>query len=287
LQEQSVIVDIHSHIWQDQLPRLPSYFEALRKNGVEKSVVQVLESWGREVAPGVKWRGAGNDYVAKCVGEYPDRLIMFGTLPPQLDDSPEQLEELVKQYPTMKGLKLHPAIQGFDPANPRVIRFVRKAADLGLPMLIHTGEVGWVGRLAFNDPCRLDDLAMSVPEATIIVAHGASTPIVPWIVKRHPNMVMDTAYAPNWPSLPPSRWKFQAVDEDVVSFLGAERILYGTDINPAITVHPTQVRDVDFQDLADVQAIVAAGIKVIEDLKISDREKRLILAENAQSLLGL
>jgi predicted TIM-barrel fold metal-dependent hydrolase len=282
-----VYIDIHSHIWQGQLPLLPNYLEALRKNGVEKSVVQVLESWAREIEPGVWWRGAGNEEIARYVQEYPDRLIMFGTVPPQLDNSAELLQEVVERYPIVKGIKLHPAIQGFSPSNARVIRFVRKAAELGLPMLIHTGEVGWVGRLAFNDPRHLDDLATAVPEATIIVAHGASTPIVPWIVKRHPNLYLDTAYAPNWPSLPPSRWRFHALDEDVVEFLGAEKIVYGTDSNPAITVHPSQVRGLDFPNLADVGAIIAAGIAVVDGLKISDRDKRLIMGENAEKLLGL
>jgi predicted TIM-barrel fold metal-dependent hydrolase len=72
-----------------------------------------------------------------------------------------------------------------------------------------------------------------------------------------------------------------------VDFLGAEKILYGTDLNPAISAHPTQVRGLDFPDLSDVEAIVRAGIDVVNGLKISDGDKRLILGDNAQRLLGL
>jgi predicted TIM-barrel fold metal-dependent hydrolase len=280
-------IDCHCHIWDGQIGKLGDYVEAYESNGVDRAVVLVLESWARELSPGVVWRGAGNDYVASCVDEFPDRLIMFGTVPPQLENSPELLEELVKKYPKMKGLKLHPAIQGFDPADPRVIRFVKKAAQLGLPITLHSGDVGWVGRLAHNSPYRLDDLAMSVPEATLIAAHGGASTLVPWIVKRHPNMYMDTAYAPNWPTLPPFRWRFQCIDEDLVSFVGAEKILYGTDINPEIHAHPTQVRDLDFPDVNDVRAIIREGLRIIEQLRISDEEKRLILGENAQRLLNL
>lgn len=282
-----MIIDIHSHVWQDQGDRIPAYSNALERGGSDLSVILVLETWAREVAPGNTWRGASNDEVAAITQQYPERFVMFGTVPPQLDDAADRLVDLTKRHP-IKGLKLHPAIQGFDPTNPQVVRFVRKAAELGLPMVIHAGNVGWVGRLAYNDPYYLDDLATNVPDAQIIVAHGGASELVPWIVKRHPNMSMDTAYAPNWPSLPPFRWKFQCLDEDIVDFLGPEKILYGTDMNPDIMVHPTQVRDrPDFSDLNDVAAITRAGIEEIQKLRISDAAKELILGGNAQRLLGL
>ena len=281
-------IDMHSHIWQDQLGKLPNYLDAIGASGVERSVVLVLESWSREVTPGEVWSGAGNNYVAECVTQHPERLIHFGTLPPQLDDAPDMLEDLVKRFPAMKGLKLHPAIQGFDPATPPVTRFVRKAAELGLPITIHAGDVGWVGRLAYNDPYYLDDLATNVPDATLIVAHGGATPIVPWIVARHPNVLMDTAYAPNWPSLPPFGWKFQCVNEDLVDFLGSRKIVYGTDMNPVIAAHSTQMRHLPDDDLADDPAVIAReGIRAIEGLHISDNDKYMILQGNAERLLGL
>jgi predicted TIM-barrel fold metal-dependent hydrolase len=282
-----MIIDAHCHIWQGQLPHLENYISALKSNGVEKTVVLVLETWSRELSEGRVWRGADNDYIAECVRAYPDNLIMFGTVPPQFDNSAELLEEMIAAYPELKGVKLHPAVQGFNPTNPRVVHFVRKVAELGLPITIHVGDAGLVGRLGYNDPYLLDDLAAAVPDAKIIAAHGGMSQLVPWIVRRHPNMMMDTSYAPNWPTLPPFRWKFQCIDEDLVSFVGAEKILYGTDMNPEIHVHPTQVRDMDFPDLEDIAAICKAGLDIIHNLKISDREKRMILEENAKNLLNL
>jgi predicted TIM-barrel fold metal-dependent hydrolase len=280
-----VIIDIHSHLWQGQQERIPEYLAALRTAGIDRSAALVLESWRRQVTDTVEWKGASNDEVHAAISGHPDRFVLFATVPPQLDDSADVLQDLVRRLP-VRGLKLHPAIQGFDPTNPQVIRFVRKAASLGLPIVIHAGDVGWVGRLAYNNPYYLDDLATNVPDATLIVAHGGSTPLIPWIVKRHPNVYMDTAYAPNWPTLPPFRWHFQCVDEDIVDFLGPEKILYGTDINPDIMVHPTQVRGRDFPDATNVAAIARAGIEEILRLSISDRAKALILGENAARLLG-
>lgn len=281
-------IDMHSHIWQDQLDDLPAYLNAIHRSGVEKSVVLVLESWRRNVTADEVWRGASTNYVAQCVATYPDRLVLFGTLPPQLDDSPDMLQDLVQQFPNMKGLKLHPAIQGFDPSSAAVTRFVRKAAELGLPITIHAGDVGWVGRLAHNDPYYLDDLATAVPEATLIVAHGGASALVPWIVARHANMYMDTSYAPNWPSLRPMNWKFQCLDEDLVSFVGAKKIVFGTDMNPVIFAHETQMKGGhESEDAADRSFIAAAAIDAINALRISDTEKALILTENAEKLLSL
>jgi predicted TIM-barrel fold metal-dependent hydrolase len=280
-----MIIDIHSHIWQGQGAMIPSYLDALKRAGIDRSAALVLESWRRQITETVVWKGASNDQVHAAISGHPDRFVLFGTVPPQLDDSADVLQDLVERLP-IRGLKLHPAIQGFDPTNPQVIRFVKKAASLGLPIVIHAGDVGWVGRLAYNSPYYLDDLATNVPEAVLIVAHGGSTPLVPWIVKRHPNVYMDTAYAPNWPTLPPFRWRFQCVDEDIVDFLGPEKILFGTDINPSIMVHPTQVRGRDFPDATDVGAIARAGVDEILKLEISDSAKALILGENAIRLLG-
>lgn len=280
-----MIFDIHSHIWSGQSERIPAYLDALREGGIDRSAVLVLESWRRQVTETTMWKGAGNDEVQGAIAGHEDRFVLFATVPPQLDDSPDVLQDVVNSLP-VRGLKLHPAIQGFDPTNPQVVRFVKKAASLGLPIVIHAGNVGWVGRLAYNNPYYLDDLATNVPDATLIVAHGGATDLVPWIVKRHPNVYMDTAYAPNWPTLPPYRWRFQCVDEDIVDFLGPEKILYGTDINPDIMAHPTQVRGRDFPDLQDVAAIVRAGIDEIRRLKISDQAKSLILGGNAERLLA-
>jgi predicted TIM-barrel fold metal-dependent hydrolase len=277
---------MHSHIWDEQLPVLPEYVAAVRAAGVTKSVVLVLEDWRREVEPGMTWRGAGNDYVASCVEAYPEHLLLFGTVPPDGDDAADRLEDLVKKYPDMKGLKLHPAIQGFNPAAAPVIRFVRKAAQLGLTMVFHTGDVGWVGRLANNHPYFVDELAAAVPEAHLIFAHGAATQLIPWVVARHPNVRMDTAYAPNWPSLPPFHWRFQCIDADLVDFLGADKIVYGTDLNPQVMAHPTQLRDGDDQD-PGIEGITLLGLEVIEKLEISEADKQQILEGNAREILGL
>jgi hypothetical protein len=279
-------IDFHVHIWKDQKQYLKAFVTAMDDNDVGKAVVQVLPGWAREVRPGIWFKGADNQEVVEQIDDYPDRFILFATLNPQVDDSIAKLDELTKRY-DLKGLKLHPAIQGFSPTNPRVVRFVRRAAELKLPLMFHTGDVGWVGRLAYNDVHLMDDLAIMVPEATIIIAHGASTPITPLIVGRHENMYMDTAYAVNWPSLPPFNWKFQCINEDIIEHLGAHKVLYGTDLSPNAGAHSTQVKGTDIKDPTDISRLMKQTIGIISGLKISHEDKHLILEGNARRLLDL
>ena len=121
-----MIIDIHSHLWSGQGERIPAYLDALRAGWIDRSAVLVLESWSRQVTDTVRWKGASNQEVHDAIVDHPDRLVLFATVPPQLDDSPDVLEDVVSRFP-VRGLKLHPAIQGFEPTNPQVIRFVKTA----------------------------------------------------------------------------------------------------------------------------------------------------------------
>jgi uncharacterized protein len=83
-----------------------------------------------------------------------------------------------------RGLKLHPSLQGFSPDNPAFSPLYAAAADLGIPIVFHTGQTG-IGaglpggrgiKLRYSDPMLLDDVAADHPDLTVIMAH----PSVPW-----------------------------------------------------------------------------------------------------------
>jgi predicted TIM-barrel fold metal-dependent hydrolase len=83
-----------------------------------------------------------------------------------------------------RGLKLHPTLQGFAPNDPAHYPLYEAAAELSVPLIIHTGQTG-IGaglpggrgfKLRLSDPMLLDDVAADFPTLTIIMAH----PSVPW-----------------------------------------------------------------------------------------------------------
>jgi predicted TIM-barrel fold metal-dependent hydrolase len=83
-----------------------------------------------------------------------------------------------------RGLKLHPSLQAFRPDDPALRPLYTTAAELGLPVVFHTGQTG-IGaglpggrgiKLRYSDPILIDDVAADFPELIVILAH----PSVPW-----------------------------------------------------------------------------------------------------------
>ena len=112
-----------------------------------------------------------------------DVLIPFASVDPHDGAAAvEALRDLVAVG--ARGLKLHPSLQGFSPDDPAFSPLYAAAADLGIPIVFHTGQTG-IGaglpggrgiKLRYSDPMLLDDVAADHPDLTVIMAH----PSVPW-----------------------------------------------------------------------------------------------------------
>lgn len=245
-----MIIDIHAHVTNEDAKHVSEFVRALDENGIDKSVLLPLE-------PQIK-----SEFIAEICEEYPDRLIPFvGVTPSAFDDSTEfTLKALLKEY-HFKGLKLHPTLQGFSLTDPHIVRLVRLAGELELPVLTHTGPI-FHGRLRYGDLYDVDDVAMEVPEATIIMAHAEIIQYGPFIAKKHKNVYIDTSFT--WPRFCNL---IKGLGELAIQTAGVEKILFGTDSHPG---NIGRMRE---------------HLKTIDSLNVSDREKKLILGENARKLL--
>ena len=72
--------------------------------------------------------------------DHGDVLIPFASVDPHDDNSVERLHTLARAG--AKGLKLHPSLQNFLPNDPKYYLLYSAAADLGLPVVFHTGQTG-------------------------------------------------------------------------------------------------------------------------------------------------
>jgi len=131
--------------------------EALDENGIDKALIMGLE--------GI----VSNEYLGEVVGS-DERLEGFAWVTdPKLPGSIGELEMAVRDH-SLIGLKLHPSLHDFVPSQPEVFPLVRKAAELGVPTLIHCYP--WPPGFYFNNlPRHIDILKRNVPEATIIIGH--------------------------------------------------------------------------------------------------------------------
>ena len=135
--------DFHLHAapGQDLAPLL----RAMDEHGVEMGAVCTVVGRGEDA-------DAANRGIVAHVRAHPDRLVGLACVVPTDADAPDRLRHWVHEE-GLRGLKLHPSMQSFFPSEPRVRPTIEAAAELGIPVLVHTGTVPIPGtRSRHDDP---------------------------------------------------------------------------------------------------------------------------------------
>ena len=274
-------IDIHTHVpnppgsgqsaSQQQMSR---YFgtdqrgtvEQMYEMYVELDIFAVIFGVDAETTSGSPY--TGNDYTAEIVKRYPDRFMGFASVDPHKGKAAViEMERSVKEL-GLRGLKLHPISQAFFPNDTRFYPLWEKCAELGVPVLFHSGQTavgaGLPGggglKIKYAQPIHMDDVAADFPALNIIMAH----PGVPWqeeqlsIALHKPNVYIDlSGWSPKY---------FRPILVQYANSLLQNKVLFGSDF-PALTPQ---------RWLGDFEAL---------DLKPEVRQK--ILLENARKLLGI
>jgi uncharacterized protein len=128
------IFDAHAHIGADvdgRTMRAEGMRERMLAAGVTRSIVFPLND------PNARDDYSGpNDVVWRAHEDYPGFFVPFFRLNPHRDYEKE-FERCVGRG--FMGLKLHPLSQQFELDDERVVRLLGLAAEVDLPVLIHTG----------------------------------------------------------------------------------------------------------------------------------------------------
>jgi predicted TIM-barrel fold metal-dependent hydrolase len=93
-----------------------------------------------ETTSGVPY--VGNDWVARIAQKYADRFIGFASVDPWKGKWAVQEVERAVNSLGLRGLKLHPNTQAFFPNERRFYPLWEKCAELGIPVLFHSGQTG-------------------------------------------------------------------------------------------------------------------------------------------------
>ena len=165
-----------------------------------------------------------------------------------------------------KGLKLHPLISEFYPGDPRMWPVYRKAQELGIPVLFHSGwsELGYESRYA--RPAEFEKMAWSFPGLTIILGHfcrGYYEDAVP-LARKYPNLFFDTAGCFQLPGSSPEEQA--GIVSEMIRKVGASRVMFGSDwpwFDPA------------------------KDIRLIGNMDLEEEEKALVLGLNAKRVFRL
>lgn len=265
-------LDFHIHPkWSTSYPRgevevaqtfAEQTLEFLDGQGIERAVVL-------PVSPFVS-----NDTVSEAVETSPDRPVGFASVLPNLGGyALEELEHAVKNL-GLKGLKLHPPMQGFSLQDPKVWRCIRRAGELGVPVFLHC-LLGDYSALAFrSEPApwlvRAQDYALLphvCPDTTLIYAHLGGLFGFEEIVRcaSFPNVYLETSY-----SLPQITERYPI--ERYIEAIGSKKFIFGSDYVPGMTPEEHWPRP---------------QIEAIERLEVSEEAKANILYGNACRILEI
>lgn len=276
-----MIIDFHTHTFPDKIARaaveklqaashtaafsdgtVSGLNRSMARAGVDLSVVLPVATNPLKVS-------SVNDSSIRLNGQ--DGMIHFGCMHPECEIWHEELGRIARSG--LKGIKLHPVYQGVDIDDPRFVRILARAGELGLTVVMHAGDdIGFPGVVRCSPAMTLRAIRQAEP-VRLVLAHmggwrnwnevcellsgtsvyldtafslGRITPIDNTYTEKEQQLLSDEAFC------------------RMVRLFGSHRILFGTD-SPWT----------DQQD--SVQAIRA--------LPLSDEEKQNILGENARKLM--
>lgn len=247
-------------------PIEPKTFEQMLEEYTEAGVDRlVMFAWDAETTS--KRPRVANEFVAKIAEQYPERIVGFASVDPHKKSAVKDLDHAIREL-KLRGLKLHPQVQGFEPNNREYYPIYSKCVELDVPITFHTGSTYWGAGLAggggvklrFSNPMSLDDVAADFPELLIIMAH----PGWPWqdeqlaIATHKENVYIDlSGWSPKY---------FQPLLVTYMTKMIPHKFLFGTDY-PMLTPK---------RWLQDFQL-----------LEVNDDTRKLVLRENASKLLKL
>lgn len=183
-----------------------------------------------------------NEFIAREVAEFPDRLYGFGALHPMSENVEEDVKHLLELG--LHGAKLHPDIQKFALNDPKMFALC-EACEGVIPMLLHTGDK----RFSFSNPEQLVPLLERFPRLTVIGAHFGGWSV--WqeatnkLAQRYENFYVDCSSS-----------LFALTKEQARGLIDAytpQRVLFGTDYpmwNP--TEELQKLRALEHENEADI-----------------------------------
>lgn len=242
------MIDFHVHQPRREAYEPGEFVAAMDTLGVEVSVVFTYEGLLRPSA-------AANDSLAGFVAAAPDRLVAFATVDPRDPGAGDEIERCVREL-GMRGVKLHPWLQGFSAHEPGLDAVCTTSARLGVPVLFHDGTP------PFSTPLQLAALALRHPETTIVLGHGGLHDL--WreavaAVGMAPNVHLCMCGTPGYAM------------RAIVARCPLERLLFGTDTGLRPTPMPRYA---------------VLRIAQIDELGLDSEQRRAILDVNPRRLLA-
>jgi hypothetical protein len=237
------IVDGHLHIGgaPERKGTAEDILALMREQGIERAVAFP--------APGLR---PDNEALAEAIAPHRDRFAAFAWVNPHRgDEAAAELERMVRVH-GFRGVKFQPVMHAFQPMWPMVHAIMRKAEELGIVALFHSGHA------PYSLPWEIGEVAEGYPSVSVIMDHMG----LQWmgyvdaairVAKRLPNVILGT-----------TGMLFHGRIRQAVREIGPDRVVFGSD---APMVHPGP----------EILRIRVAGL--------TPEEERMVLRENMLRLI--
>jgi|Deesub1362A_J573_1020465.scaffolds.fasta_scaffold01646_8 predicted TIM-barrel fold metal-dependent hydrolase len=211
------IIDAHVHLDIKKYGSVDKAVKALisemRRSSIEKVVLLALEELG-----------LSSENVARIARDY-EEIIPIMSVHPYTENATDRLEELLNIC-NFKGLKLHPRLQCFSLNDERVFNLIKKAAKHNLPVIIDAFPY-YPGYYPEISPENFNKLALSIPEAKIVIAHLCGHKVIDtlFVAKINKNIYLDLSFSFLY-------FRGSSIFQDIlflIKNLNGEKILYGSD----------------------------------------------------------
>ncbi len=261
------ILDAHCHIYPtkiahkaaeatgkfyDTVSLMDGTVETLLKEGEKVGFTHFLV---QSVATSPQQVSSINHFIADSVNTSGGKLTGFGTLHPDSEDIAADFNELMQLG--LKGVKLHPDIQGFKMDDYRMLKIYELCEKHGLPVLVHCGD----SRYDYSNPNRIKPILDTYTDLTFIGAHFGGYSVWEDAVKTlagYEKFMVDT-----------SSTLFAVSPETARRFIdayGEDRVMFGTD-------YPMWRLDGELEKFMKVP--------------LTDEQRKKILYDNAARLLKI
>lgn len=240
-----MIIDIHAHIWGSRVERNKAdVLRAMERYGIDRVYISGLQStWSDEEEIAFL-----NGAVAQFMKEEPERIGGAVYVNPTHSNTMDVIRRAVEEQ-GFEMIKLWCCTTGDDPTVDPIMDY---AESVGVPVLFHSFKKSTVQVKNETTGVHVANIARRHPKTKILMAHfgGSAYHGVP-CVRDLPNVWCDMCGTP---------YMGEEVDY-AVEFLGAERVLYGS----------------DNAFLSNIGQVLGA--------ELTERERELIFCENARKLL--
>ncbi len=172
-----MIIDAHAHIYPNAIAdkavhgisnfydgrsifgtgTVENLIEVERRAGVSKILVHSVATTPSQVH-------SITDFIGEEIKKYPDTLIGFTSVYPDMDDPVKEIERAVSKG--IVGIKLHPDFQKFEADSDKAMA-IYEVCEGRLPILFHAGDF----RTEYSKAKRILKVKEKFPKLDIIAAH--------------------------------------------------------------------------------------------------------------------